>query len=151
MTQRLEAEGVSARLAADLTKAGRNLQAESDELGLLSAALKVVCDDLEVVRSKGTSSLVARAIDITVWVRQLKRDALCAGVTQAFAIARSHYADNIDLEMMSLGFTPGYEASELDEIEAAVTPLAATLASKVEDMVPPRGGSKSNRSDGHCF
>ena len=41
---------------------------------------------------------------------------------------------------MSLGFTPGYEASELDEIEVAMTPLAKTLASKVEDMVLPQRG-----------
>ena len=84
---------------------------ESDELSILSATLGVVCDDLEVVRSEGTSSLAARAIGITAWVRELKREALPAGITQAFAIAHSHYADNIDLEMMSLGFTPGYEAS----------------------------------------
>ena len=41
---------------------------------------------------------------------------------------------------MSLGFAPGYEPSELDEIEATVTPLAETLVSKVEDMVLPRRG-----------
>ena len=40
---------------------------------------------------------------------------------------------------MSLGFALGYEPSELDEIEAMVTPLAETLASKVEDMVLPEG------------
>ena len=36
---------------------------------------------------------------------------------------------------MSLGFTPGYEASELDEIEKAVAPIAQNLAHKVEDIV----------------
>ena len=41
---------------------------------------------------------------------------------------------------MSLGFMPSYELSELDEIEAAVTPLVETLASKVEDMVLPLRG-----------
>jgi len=34
----------------DLAEVRRNLQVESDELGILSAALRVVCDDLEVVR-----------------------------------------------------------------------------------------------------
>ena len=58
----------------------RNLQAESDELGILSAALGVVCDDLEVVRSERTSSLMARAIEIMAQVRQLKRNALRARV-----------------------------------------------------------------------
>ena len=64
----------------DLAEVRRNLQVESDELGILSATLGVVCDDLEVVWSEGTSSLAARAIQITVWVRQLEWNALCAGV-----------------------------------------------------------------------
>ena len=38
---------------------------------------------------------------------------------------------------MSLGFTPGYEPSELDDVEAMVTPFAETLASRIEDMVLP--------------
>ena len=42
---------------------------ESYELGILSAALEVVYDDLEVVRSEGTSSLMARAIEIMARVR----------------------------------------------------------------------------------
>ena len=75
MTQKLEAESVSVGLAVDLTEARRNLQAESDELSILSAALGVVCNDLEVVRSEGTSSLVARAVEITARVRQLERNA----------------------------------------------------------------------------
>ena len=84
--------------------------------------------------------LVAHAVDITAWVRRLEREALCSRITQAFAIARSHYADSIDLETMSLGFVPGYEASELDEIEMAVAPLARDLADRVEDIVLPRRG-----------
>ena len=64
----------------ELVEVKRNLQAESDELSILSAALRLVCDDLQVVRSEGTSSLVARAIEITAQVRQLKRNALRAGV-----------------------------------------------------------------------
>ena len=100
----------------------------------------MVYDDLEVVWLEGTSSLVARAVNIMAWVRQLERDALRTGVTQAFAIARSHYVDTIDLETMSLGFAPGYEASELDEIETAVAPLAQDLANRVKDIVLPRRG-----------
>ena len=100
----------------------------------------MVYDDLEVVRSEGTSSLAARAVDITARVRELERDTLRAGVTQAFAIARSHYADSIDLETMSLGFAPGYEASKLDEIETAVAPLMWNLVDKVKDIVLPRRG-----------
>ena len=69
MSQKLKAESISAGLAMDLAEARRNLQVESDELGILSAALGVVCDDLEVVRSEGTSSLMAHAIEITTRVR----------------------------------------------------------------------------------
>ena len=64
----------------DLAEVRRNLQAKSDELGILSATLGVVYDDLEVVWSEGTNSLVARAIKIMAQVRQLKRNALRARV-----------------------------------------------------------------------
>ena len=56
-------------------------------------------------------------------MHQLERNDLHARINQAFAIAHSHYVDNIDLETMSLGFAPSYEAHELDEIETAVAPL----------------------------
>ena len=61
-----------------------------------------------MVQAEGTSSLAARAVDITVWVHQLEKEALRSRITQAFTIARSHYDDNIDLEAMSLGFMPDY-------------------------------------------
>ena len=79
-TQKLEAESISTGLAMDLAEARRNLQVDSDELGILTTALGVVYDNLEVVRSEGTSSLVACAVNITAWVRQLERNALHARV-----------------------------------------------------------------------
>ena len=40
---------------------------------------------------------------------------------------------------MSLGFAPGYENSELDEIKKAVTPIAWNLVNRLKEMVlPPR-------------
>jgi len=45
-----------------------------------------------------------------VRVRWLKRNALRTEVNQSFVIAHSHYGDSIDLETMSLGFVPCYEA-----------------------------------------
>ena len=43
------------------------------------------------------------------------------------------------MEIMCLSFTPGYEASELDEIEKAVTPITRNLADRLKDIVlPPR-------------
>ena len=69
MTQKLEAKSIFAGLTMDLAEVRRNLQAESDELSIMSVALEVVCDDLQVVRSEGTSSLAARAVEIIARVR----------------------------------------------------------------------------------
>lgn len=41
---------------------------------------------------------------------------------------------------MSLGFAPGYEASELHEIEMEVAPLVWDLADKIKDIVLPWRG-----------
>ena len=97
----------------------------------------MVYDNLEVVRSEGTSPLVACAIEITARVRQLKRNALCTGVNQSFMISHSHYGDNIDLEAMSHGCTPSFEAHELEEMETAVAPLSQDLVDKIEGIVLP--------------
>ena len=121
----------------DLTEVRRNLQAESDQLSILSTALKVVGDDLEVVQSEGTSSLVAHAIEIMARVRQLERNALRVGVNQSFTIAHSHYGDIIDLETMSYGYAPSYEVHELEEMEAAMAPLPQDLANRIEGIVLP--------------
>ena len=100
----------------------------------------MVCNDLEVVRSEGTSSLAAHAVKIMALVRQLEKNALWAGVNQSFAITHSHYRDSIDLEAMSHGYAPGYEVHELEEMEAAVAPLSQHLADRIEDIVLPRRG-----------
>ena len=84
----------------------------------------MVCDDLEVVRSEGTSSLAVRTVEIMAQVCQLMRNALRARVNQSFTIAHSHYGDNIDLEAMSHGYTPGYEVHKLEEMETVVAPLS---------------------------
>jgi hypothetical protein len=64
----------------ELTKTKKNLQTENDEHSMLRAAIGVVCDDLEVVQAEGTSSLVARIVEIKAWVCALERNALHAGV-----------------------------------------------------------------------
>ena len=68
---------------------------------------------------------------------QLEEGAFHVGITQAFTVAHSHYDQEINLEVMSQGFTPSYEDPELDEIEKAVTPIARNLASRLKDMVLP--------------
>ena len=90
------------------------LQANRDEHDLLRATIEVVFDDLGVAWPEEIDSLAARAIDIMEWVRQLEENAFHVGITQAFAVVRSHYDQEIDLEVMSLGFVPGYKNSELD-------------------------------------
>ena len=91
------------------------------------------------MRPKETCSLAAHAVDITAWVRQLEENAFHAGITQAFTVSHTHYDQEIYLEVMSLGFAPSYENSELDEIEKAVTPIARDLANRLKDIVlPPR-------------
>ena len=80
---------------------------------------------------------MTRAAGITAWVGQLEEDAFHTGITQAFTVARSHYDQEINLEVMSQGFAPGYEDPELDEIEKAVTPIAWNLANRLKGMVLP--------------
>jgi hypothetical protein len=86
---------------------------EGDELGILSAAIGVVYDDLNVIQSEGTSSLAARVVQIMDRACQLERNAHHAGINRFFMIAHSYYADTIDLKATSLGYAPGYEDKEL--------------------------------------
>ena len=98
----------------------------------------MVIDALRVAQPEGTSSLAARTVGITARVGQLEEAAFHTGITQAFAIACSHYDREINLEVMSQGFVPFYEDAELDEMEKAVTPLARNLANRLkEEVLPP--------------
>ena len=90
-----------------------------------------------MVQEEGTSSLTTCPAGIIARVGQLEEDAFHAGITQAFIVARSHYDREINLEVMSQGFAPGYEDPELDEIEKAVTPLALNLVNVLKGMVLP--------------
>ena len=140
MTRRLEAESISARLGKELAEVRVIIQAESDEHDLLCTTVGAVFDDQGVARPEETSSLAARAMDIMARVGQLEENAFHAGITQAFTVARSHYDREINLEVMSLSFAPGYEASELDEIEMAMTPIARNLPNRIKDIALPHRG-----------
>ena len=99
----------------------------------------MVIDALRVAQPEGTSSLVAHAAGIMARVGQLEEDAFHVGITQAFAVARSHYDREINLEVMSQGFAPVNEDAELDKMEKAVTPLVRNLADRLkEEVLPPR-------------
>ena len=133
----MEAESISARLGKELAEVRGILLAESDEHDLLCTAVGVVFDDLGVAQPDETNSLAAHAMGITARVGRLEEDAFHIGITQAFTVAHSHYDREINLEVMSLGFVPGYEDSELDEIEKVVTPLTWNLANRLKVMVLP--------------
>jgi len=123
VARRLDAEGVSAGLRTDLTEARGLLQVKSDEYDHLSSTILAVCDGLQVAQEEGAGSLTTRAAGIMAWVGQLEENVFHAGITQAFTVAHSHYGQEINVEVMSLGFPPSYEDDELDEIEKAVAPL----------------------------
>ena len=137
VNRRLDAESVTARLDKELAKVRGILQTESDEHDLLQVAVGVVIDALRVTQPAETSSLAVRATGITTWVGQLEEDAFRAGITQAFAIAHSHYDREINLEVMSQGFAPVYEDAKLDEMEKVVAPLAWNLANRLKEEVLP--------------
>jgi len=82
---------------------------------------------------------MAHATGITARVGQLEEDTFHTRITQAFAVARSYYDRDINLEVMSQGFGPIYEDAELDKMERAVTPLAWNLVNRLkESVLPPR-------------
>jgi len=83
----------------------------------------LVFNDLGVAPAVETSSLVVWVTQTPDRARTLAREDLYTGVHRVFAIARSHYI-NIDLSVISEGFTPGYTNTELDEIEKEATPPA---------------------------
>jgi len=56
----------------------------------------------------------------------MARGVLPFGVYWSFMTTRSHY-ENIDLAMMSQGFTPIYTDAELDNIEKEVAPWRMTF------------------------
>ena len=84
-----------------------------------------------------TSPLAARVAGITARVSQLEENAFCAGITQAFTVAHSHYDKEINLKVMSEGFPSTYEDEELEEMEKMVAPLAKNLADNLKEMVLP--------------
>jgi hypothetical protein len=67
-------------LETKLAETKKNLQTENDEHGMLRVAIGVVCDDLEVVQTEGTSSLAACIIEIMARAPALERNTLHAGI-----------------------------------------------------------------------
>jgi hypothetical protein len=70
----------------------------------------------------GTSSLAVQVVDITDRARGMEKRALYLSMQRSFAIARSHY-ENINLQVMSQDFAPGYDDAEMDQIKEEVAPL----------------------------
>ena len=114
------------------------LQSESDDHDALRTAIELVFDDIGVTPAAEMSSLVVRVTQIPDQARALARKALYNSVHRAFAIAHSHYI-NIDLPVISEGFTPGYTDAELDEIEKEAGLSAQDLVEKVREEILPKG------------
>ena len=137
VSRRLDVENVVTRLEKELAEVRGILRVESDEHDLLQTIIGVVTDALEVARPEGSSSLAARATGVMAWVGQLEEDAFHVGITQAFAVAHSHYDQEINLKVMSHGFAPVYDDNELDKMEKAVAPLVWNLADQLKQEVLP--------------
>jgi glyoxylate carboligase len=126
-------------LEKELSEVKGSLQKESDEHDDLRVVVGLGCDDLRVTPPEEVSSLVVRSLWIMKQAREMTRHALRFGVQQSFVVARSHY-ENINLEAMGQGFTPGYEDDELDEIEKTAADPMRELADRMEgEVIPPRG------------
>ena len=89
-----------------------------------------------MAQEEGTSSPATHATSITARVGQLEESAFHAWITQAFTVAHAHYEKEINLKVMSEGFSPTYE-DELEKIEKVVAPLAKNLADSLKEMVLP--------------
>ncbi|RLM66182.1 translation initiation factor IF-2-like [Panicum miliaceum] len=96
------------RLERELGEAKNTLLKESDDHDTLRPSVGLVLDDLEMTSKEGTSSIMTQVINIMDRARGMVRRALHLGVQRSFMIARSHY-ENINLQAMSQGFTPGYD------------------------------------------
>jgi hypothetical protein len=56
-------------------------------------------------------------------VRVLERNAPRVRVNRSFAVARSHYEDDIALDLLSLGYATGWSEDKLATLETEVEPL----------------------------
>lgn len=110
------------RVEKEFIEAKKNFKKENIEYSGLCSVVSLVCDDLQVALLEGTSTLMARAAWIMERVHALERDALRAGINRTFTIARSHYAESINLEMMSHGYAPVYNDDELKSSRARWPP-----------------------------
>jgi hypothetical protein len=104
-------------------------------------AANLVYHDLGVPQPPEMISLAARITLISDRVQELERGALQVCINRTFAIARSYYAESINLEVMTQGYAPGYEDEELEKMEDDVAPLSQDLANKIANVVLPQRGN----------
>jgi hypothetical protein len=120
---KLEKELVARHLLEkELGETKTTLLKESDEHDTLRIAVGLVLNDFGMTSEVGTSSFAVQVVDLTDQAGGMAKQALHLGVQRPFTISHSHY-ENIDLQVMSQGFAPGYDGAELDEIEEEVAPL----------------------------
>ena len=103
----------------------------------MRAAVGLVFNDLGVTTTVETSSFVVQVTQIPDRARTLARKALHTSVHHVFSVAHSHYID-IDLPVISEGFTPSYTDAELDEIEVEAELLMQGLVRKFKEDILPK-------------
>jgi hypothetical protein len=108
------------------------LQEENGQLqaerGRVNDLVGGVAGELQVAAPEGEGGAAAVLPRIVPRVAELERDAMRAGAKAAFAVARSHYGESFDWDILQGGYAAGCTDEQLEEFEEAATDRARTLA-----------------------
>jgi hypothetical protein len=120
------------------------LQAEvgrlQTELGQIDGQLVAVAGNLGVAAPEGQGGAAAVVPQIVPRVAELERDAMRAGAKVAFAVARSHYGDSFNWDILQGGYAEGCDDALMEEIEAAATERGKNLADLFAEFFLPQRG-----------
>ena len=118
-----------------LKEENRQLQ---EELSRLSGVVAGACGDLLVAPPESQGGPVALAARIVPRVGELEENAMRAGVKAAFAVARSHYGESFQWDILKDGYAPGCEDEQIVEMEEAAAAPAKTLTDILAPFFLPR-------------
>jgi hypothetical protein len=108
------------------------------ELGRIDGLVGGVAGALLVAPPEGQGGAAALAPRIVPRVGELEKDAMHAGVKAAFAVARSHYGESFEWEVLKDGYAAGCEDEQLAGMEEAATAPARTLTDIFAPYLLPR-------------
>jgi hypothetical protein len=118
-------------LENELSETKATLCKESGKHDTLQTTIGLVLNGFEMNSEAGMSSLAVQLVNVADQARGMAKRVMHLGVQRSFVIVHSHY-ENIDLQVMSQGFTPSYDDAELNQIEEEVVPLAQVFAANLE-------------------